>query len=126
MKRKDIENILKKVKPMNQKMISTVAELKKYYNKEADAYIFNGGLMLLCDFDIDRPIYTTFMFASNLKVSDIFALETVKVDNLVTDSVYAKAVVILENVIANTIEYETILTVNGDNNCKNVIKIETE
>ena len=99
--------------------ITKYDELEEYYSENLNAYIFPNGVMFMADFDIDIDIYTTFIYASNVKCRNLYATDMVKVDSIKTYSLYGKAIVCMKDLDAKEVVYESILTVMGKNKCKN-------
>ena len=67
----DIMDILKIINDNKNKedkaIIKEYNELEDYYSENLCSYVFPNGVMFMNDFDIDVDIYTTYIYASNVK-----------------------------------------------------------
>ena len=103
-------------------IIKEYSELENYYSEKLNAYIFPSGVMFMADFDIDIDIYTTYIYASNMKCRNLYALDMVKVDSIKTNSLYGKAIVCMKDLDAKEVVYKSIVTVMGKNKTKKMKK----
>ncbi len=103
-------------------IIKEYNELEDYYSENLNSYVFPNGVMFMNDFDIDVDIYTTYIYASNVKCRNLYATDMVKVDNIKTFDLYGKAIVCMKDLDAKEVVYKSILTVIGKNKCKNIKK----
>jgi hypothetical protein len=119
----DILSIIEKNKNKEDKaIIKEYDELEDYYSDNLGAYIFPNGVMFMNDFDINIDIYTTYIYASNMKCRNLYATDMVKIDSIKTNSLYGKAVVCMKDLEAKEVFYESIVTVMGKNKCKKMKK----
>ena len=102
--------------------ITKYDELEEYYSENLNAYIFPNGVMFMADFDIDIDIYTTFIYASNVKCRNLYATDMVKVDSIKTNDLYGKAIVCMKDLDAKDVVYKSIVTVMGKNKAKKMKK----
>ena len=114
-----IENNKKK---LDKAIIKEYDELEEYLSDELNAYIFPSGVMFMADFDINMDIYTTYIYASNVKCRNLYALDTVKVDSIKTNDLYGKAIVVMNDLDAKEVVYKSVLTVMGKNKAKKMKK----
>lgn len=116
----DINKIINDNKNNEEKaVIKEYDELEEYYSDKLNAYIFPEGVMFMNDFDINIDIYTTYIYASNVKCRNLYATDMVKVDSIKTNSLYGKAIVVMKDLDAKEVVYKSILTVMGKNKSKN-------
>ena len=116
----DILSIIDKNKNNTEKaVIKEYDELENYYSDKNNSYIFPNGVMFMNDFDINIDIYTTYIYASNVKCRNLYATDMVKVDSIKTNDLYGKAIVVMKDLDAKEVVYKSILTVMGKNKCKN-------
>lgn len=119
----DILKIIEENKNKEDKaIIKEYNELEDYYSENLNSYVFPNGVMFMNDFDIDVDIYTTYIYASNVKCRNLYATDMVKVDNIKTFDLYGKAIVCMKDLEAKEVVYKSILTVIGKNKCKNIKK----
>ena len=119
----DILSIIEKnKKKLDKAIIKEYNELEEYFNEDLNAYIFPDGVMFMNDFDIDVDIYTTYIYASNVKCRNLYATDMVKVDNIKTFDLYGKAIVCMKDLDAQEVVYKSILTVMGKNKAKKTKK----
>ena len=119
----DILNVINENKNSEEKaIIKEYDELEPYYCEKLNASIFPSGVMFMADFDIYIDIYTTFIYASNVKCRNLYASDMVKVDSIKTNSLYGKAIVVMKDLDAKEVVYNSILTVMGNKKCKNIKK----
>ena len=119
----DISKIIEDNKNSEEKaIIKEYDELENYYSEKLNAYIFPSGVMFMNDFDINIDIYTTYIYASNVKCRNLYATDMVKIDSIKTYSLYGKAIVCMADLDAKEVVYKAILTVMGKNKCKNIKK----
>ena len=119
----DILSIIEKnKKKIDKAIIKEYDELEEYLNEDLNAYIFPSGVMFMNDFDINIDIYTTFIFASNVKCRNLYATDMVKVDSIKTNDLYGKAIVVMKDLEAVEVVYKSILTVMGKNKAKKMEK----
>ncbi len=119
----DILNIIDKNKNSeNKAIIKEYDELESFYSENLGAYVFPSGVMFMNDFDIDIDIYTTYIYASNMKCRNLYAIDMVKVDSIKTNSLYGKAIVCMKDLDCKEVVYKSILTVMGNKKCKNIKK----
>ena len=119
----DIASIIEKNKNNEDKaVIKEFNELESYYSENLGAYVFPNGVMFMNDFDINIDIYTTYIYAPNVKCRNLYATDMVKVDSIKTNSLYGKAVVVMKDLDAKEVVYKSILTVMGKNKCKKMKK----
>ena len=119
----DILKIIEENKNKEDKaVIKEYDELENYYSEKINAYIFPNGVMFMNDFDIDIDIYTTYIYASNVKCRNLYATDMVKVDSIKTYDLYGKAIVCMNDLDAKEVVYKAILTVMGKNKCKKAKK----
>ena len=122
----DIMDILKIINDNKNKedkaIIKEYNELEDYYSENLCSYVFPNGVMFMNDFDIDVDIYTTYIYASNVKCRNLYATDMVKVDSIKTFDLYGKAIVCMKDLDAKEVVYKSILTVIGKNKCKNIKK----
>ena len=119
----DILKIIEDNKNSEEKaIIKEYSELENYYSEKLNAYIFPSGVMFMADFDIDIDIYTTYIYASNMKCRNLYALDMVKVDSIKTNSLYGKAIVCMKDLDAKEVVYKSIVTVIGKNKAKKMKK----
>lgn len=100
-------------------VIKEYDELEKFYSEKLNSYIFPSGVMFMNDFDINVDIYTTYIYASNVKCRNLYATDMVKVDSIKTNDLYGKAIVVMKDLEAKEVVYKSILTVMGKNKSKN-------
>ena len=116
----DINKIINDNKNSEEKaVIKEYDELESYYSNNLGAYVFPSGVMFMNDFDINVDIYTTYIYASNVKCRNLYATDMVKVDSIKTNDLYGKAIVVMKDLDAKEVVYKSILTVMGKNKCKN-------
>ena len=116
----DINKIINDNKNSEEKaVIKEYDELESYYSNSLGAYVFPSGVMFMNDFDINVDIYTTYIYASNVKCRNLYATDMVKVDSIKTNDLYGKAIVVMKDLDAKEVVYKSILTVMGKNKCKN-------
>lgn len=116
----DINKIINDNKNSEEKaVIKEYDELESYYSNSLGAYVFPSGVMFMNDFDINIDIYTTYIYASNVKCRNLYATDMVKVDSIKTNDLYGKAIVVMKDLDAKEVVYKSILTVMGKNKCKN-------
>lgn len=119
----DILKIINENKNCEEKaVIKEYDELEKYYSEQLNAYVFPSGVMFMNDFDIDIDIYTTYIYASNVKCRNLYATDMVKVDSIKTFDLYGKAIVCMKDLDAKEVVYKAILTVMGKNKAKKTKK----
>ena len=119
----DINKIINDNKNSEEKaVIKEYDELESYYSDKINAYIFPSGVMFMADFDINIDIYTTYIYASNVKCRNLYATDMVKVDSIKTNDLYGKAIVCMKDLDAKEVVYKSILTVMGNKKCKNIKK----
>ncbi len=119
----DILNIIENNKNNEEKaVIKEYDELESYYSEKLNAYIFPSGVMFMNDFDIDIDIYTTYIYAPNVKCRNLYATDMVKVDSIKTNDLYGKAIVCMKDLDAKEVVYKAIVTVMGKNKCKKMKK----
>ena len=119
----DILKIIEDNKNSEEKaIIKEYSELENYYSEKLNAYIFPSGVMFMADFDIDIDIYTTYIYASNMKCRNLYATDMVKIDSIKTNSLYGKAIVCMTGLDAKEVFYKSILTVMGKNKAKKMKK----
>ena len=122
----DIMDILKVINDNKNKedkaIIKEYDELEGYFSEKLNSYIFPNGVMFMNDFDINIDIYTTYIYASNVKCRNLYATDMVKVDSIKTYSLYGKAIVCMKDLDCKEVFYKSILTVMGKNKCKNIKK----
>ena len=119
----DILSVIEKNKKKLEKaIIKEYAELEEYFNEDLNAYIFPDGVMFMNDFDINVDIYTTYIYASNVKCRNLYATDMVKVDSIKTCDLYGKAIVVMKDLEAVEVVYKSILTVIGKNKAKKTKK----
>ena len=122
----DIMDILKVIEENKMKedkaTITKYEELEDYYSDNINAYIFPSGVMFMADFDINIDIYTTYIYASNVKCRNLYATDMVKVDSIKTNDLYGKAVVCMKDLDAKEVVYKSIVTVMGKNKAKKMKK----
>ena len=119
----DINKIINDNKNSEEKaIIKEYDELENYYSDKINAYIFPSGVMFMADFDINIDIYTTFIYASNVKCRNLYATDMIKVDSIKTNDLYGKAIVVMKDLDAKEVVYNSILTVIGNKKCKNIKK----
>lgn len=123
----DIMDILKIINDNKNKedkaIIKEYDELEDYYSDKLNAYVFPSGVMFMADFDINMDIYTTYIYASNVKCRNLYASDMVKVDSIKTNDLFGKAIVCMKDLDAKEVVYNSILTVMGNKKCK-IIKKE--
>ena len=89
----DINKIINDNKNSEEKaVIKEYDELESYYSNNLGAYVFPSGVMFMNDFDINVDIYTTYIYASNVKCRNLYATDMVKVDSIKTNDLYGKAI----------------------------------
>ena len=116
----DILKIINDNKNSEEKaVIKEYDELGNFYSEKINSYIFPSGVMFMNDFDINIDIYTTYIYASNVKCRNLYATDMVKVDSIKTNDLYGKAIVIMKDLEAKEVVYKSILTVMGKNKSKN-------
>ena len=122
----DIMDILKVINENKNKedkaIIKEYEELEDYYSDNLRAYIFPNGVMFMADLDLNNDIYTTYMYASNVKVRNIYATDMCKFDNVKTNSLYAKAIVCMNDLEAKEVVYKVSMNVIGKTKCKSIKK----
>ncbi len=119
----DILSIIEKNKNKEDKaIIKEYDELEDYYSTDLGAYVFPSGVMFMNDFDINIDIYTTYIYASNMKCRNLYATDMVKIDSIKTNSLYGKAIVCMKDLDAKEVFYKSILTVMGKNKAKKTKK----
>ena len=119
----DILKIINDNKNSEEKaVIKEFDELEDYYSEKLNSYIFPSGVMFMNDFDINVDIYTTYIYASNMKCRNLYATDMVKVDNIKTFDLYGKAIVCMKDLEAQEVVYKSILTVMGKNKAKKTKK----
>ena len=119
----DIASIIEKNKNSEEKaVIKVFNELESYYSENLGAYVFPNGVMFMNDFDINIDIYTTYIYAPNVKCRNLYATDMVKVDSIKTNSLYGKAVVVMKDLDAKEVVYKAIVTVMGKNKAKKAKK----
>jgi len=119
----DILNIIENNKNNEGKaVIKEYNELEPYYSEKINAYIFPSGVMFMNDFDIDIDMYTTYIYAPNVKCRNLYATDMVKVDSIKTNDLYGKAIVCMKDLDAKEVIYKAIITVMGKNKCKKMKK----
>ena len=119
----DISKIIEDNKNSEEKaIIKEYDELENYYSEKLNAYIFPSGVMFMNDFDINIDIYTTYIYASNVKCRNLYATDMVKIDSIKTNSLYGKAIICMKDLDAKEVVYKAILTVMGNKKCKNIKK----
>lgn len=119
----DILSVIEKnKKKLDKAIIKEYAELEEYFNEDLNAYIFPDGVMFMNDFDINVDIYTTYIYASNVKCRNLYATDMVKVDSIKTCDLYGKAIVVMKDLEAVEVVYKSILTVIGKNKAKKTKK----
>ena len=119
----DILNVINENKNSEEKaIIKEYDELESYYCEKLNAYIFPSGVMFMNDFDINVDIYTTYIYASNVKCRNLYATDMVKVDSIKTNDLYGKAIVVMKDLDAKEVVYKSILTVMGKNKAKKTKK----
>lgn len=118
---KEISDILNNFNKA-QAIINDEIDLNKYYDKKLDSYIFPSGVMIMIDLKIDKDIYSSMIFSTNLKCKNIYNLTTAKFDNLICDNITSKAIVVMENIIAKEVVYQNLFSVNGDKKVESEIK----
>ena len=119
----DILKIIEENKNKEDKaVIKEYDELEGYYSENLNSYVFPNGVMFMNDFDIDIDIYTTYIYASNVKCRNLYATDMVKVDSIKTYDLYGKAIVCMNDLDAKEVVYKAILTVMGKNKCKKTKK----
>ena len=115
----DILKIINDNKNSEEKaVIKEYDELGNFYSEKINSYIFPSGVMFMNDFDINVDIYTTYIYASNVKCRNLYATGMVKVDSIKTNDLYGKAIVIMKDLEAKEVVYKSILTVMGKNKAK--------
>ena len=107
---------------MDKAVIKEYDELEDYQSDKINAYIFPEGVMFMADFDIDIDIYTTYIYASNVKCRNLYATDMVKVDGIKTNDLYGKAIVCMKDLDAKEVVYKSIVTVMGKNKAKKMKK----
>ncbi len=116
----DILKIINDNKNSEEKaVIKEYDELENFYSEKLNSYIFPSGVMFMNDFDINVDIYTTYIYASNVKCRNLYATDMVKVDSIKTNDLYGKAIVVMKDLEAKEVVYKSILTVMGKNKSKN-------
>ena len=122
----DIMDILKIINDNKNKedkaIIKEYEELEDYYSENLKSYIFPSGVMFMADLDLNNDIYTTYIYASNVKCRNLYALDMVKVDNIKTNSLYGKAIVIMKDLEAKEVVYKVSLNVIGKTKCRQMKK----
>ena len=119
----DILSVIEKnKKKLDKAIIKEYDELEEYYNDDLRAYIFPEGVMFMNDFDINVDIYTTYIYASNVRCRNLYASDMVKVDSIKTCDLYGKAIVCMKDLEAQEVVYKSILTVMGKNKAKKTKK----
>lgn len=119
----DILKIINDNKNSEEKaVIKEYDELESFYSEKLNAYIFPSGVMFMNDFDINIDIYTTYIYASNVKCRNLYATDMVKIDSIKTNSLYGKAIICMKDLDAKEVVYKAILTVMGNKKCKNIKK----
>ena len=115
----DILKIINDNKNSEEKaVIKEYDELGNFYSEKINSYIFPSGVMFMNDFDINIDIYTTYIYASNVKCRNLYATDMVKVDSIKTNDLYGKAIVVMKDLDAKEVVYKSILTVMGKNKAK--------
>lgn len=119
----DIKSIIEKNKNKEDKaIIKEYDELEDYYSEKLNAYVFPNGVMFMNDFDIDIDIYTTYIYASNVKCRNLYVIDMAKLDDIKTNSLYGNAIVVLKDLDCKEVVYKTLLNVIGKKKCKNIRK----
>ena len=119
----DILKIINDNKNSEEKaVIKEYDELESFYSEKLNAYIFPSGVMFMNDFDINIDIYTTYIYASNVKCRNLYATDMVKVDSIKTNDLYGKAIVCMKDLDAKEVVYKAIVTVMGKNKAKKMEK----
>ena len=119
----DILNVINENKNSEEKaIIKEYDELEPYYCEKLNASIFPSGVMFMNDFDINIDIYTTYIYAPNVKCRNLYATDMVKVDSIKTNSLFGKAVVCMIDLDAKEVVYKSIVTVMGKNKAKKMKK----
>ena len=78
--------------------------------------------MFMADFDVNMDIYTTYIYASNVKCRNLYATEMCKFDSIKTYSLYGKAIVCMKDLDAKEVVYKDVINVLG----KKKVKTEKE
>ena len=118
----DIMDILKIINDNKNKedkaVITKYEDLEDYYSEKLNAYVFPSGVMFMADFDIDIDIYTTYIYASNVKCRNLYATEMCKFDSIKTYSLYANAIVCMKDLDAKEVVYKDLINVLGKKKVK--------
>ena len=119
----DILKIINDNKNSEEKaVIKEYDELGNFYSEKINSYIFPSGVMFMNDFDINIDIYTTYIYASNVKCRNLYALDMVKVDSIKTNDLYGKAIVCMKDLDVKEVVYKSVVTVMGKNKAKKMKK----